>query len=154
MNIGEAAAASGVSAKMIRHYESVDLLPPAARAASGYRQYTSKDVHTLLFIRRARDSGFSIEQIRDLLSLWQNRERSSRQVNEVAQKHLTELQAKLEEIQAMQAVVREMLDCCHGDDRPDCPILQKRASSEGGIHGAEAVPTPGHRKGSLRAGTR
>ncbi len=152
MNIGEAANASGVSAKMIRHYESVNLLPAAARAASGYRQYSSQDVHTLRFIRRARDTGFSIEQIRDLLSLWQNRERSSRQVRAVAQKHLADLQAKLDEIHAMQAVVREMLDCCQGDERPDCPILKKLASSDGEPDEEPAAGPPAGRKGLLREG--
>jgi MerR family copper efflux transcriptional regulator len=152
MNIGEASAASGVSAKMIRHYESVDLLPRAARASSGYRQYTNNDVHTLRFIRRARDIGFSIEQIRDLLSLWQDRERSNRQVREVAQKHLTELDTKMQEIRAMQAVVSEMLDCCQGDERPDCPILQKLASSD--ADGEATGATPAGRKGTLREGNR
>lgn len=123
MNIGEAAAATGVSAKMIRHYESVSLLPPASRTEAGYRQYGERDVHTLRFIRHARDLGFSIDQIRDLLGLWLDRGRSSRQVKALAQVHLDELQAKLEEIQAMKNVLEQLVSCCHGDERPDCPIL-------------------------------
>jgi MerR family copper efflux transcriptional regulator len=108
MNIGEAAAASGVSAKMMRHYESVALLPPASRTESGYRQYTDKDVHTLRFIRRARDLGFSIDEIRDLLSLWQDRGRSSRQVKALAQDHLDDLQTKIDEIQAMKTALEHL----------------------------------------------
>lgn len=125
MNIGQAAAASGVSAKMIRHYESVALLPPAARTDAGYRQYTDKDVHTLRFIRRSRDLGFSIDEIRDLLGLWQNRRRSSRQVRALAQVHIDELAAKLEKLQAMKATLETLVHCCHGDERPDCPILDE-----------------------------
>lgn len=124
MNIGEAAAATGVSAKMIRHYESVALLPPASRTEAGYRQYGERDVHTLRFIRHARDLGFSIEQIRGLLGLWLDRSRSSRQVKALAQVHLDELQAKLDEIQAMKTVLEQLVGCCHGDERPDCPILE------------------------------
>jgi Cu(I)-responsive transcriptional regulator len=128
MNIGEAAAASGVSAKMIRHYESVDLLPPAARTDAGYRQYGQKDVHTLQFIRRSRDLGFSIDEIRHLLGLWQDRRRPSRQVKALAQVHLRELDLKLEELQAMKATLQHLVHCCHGDDRPDCPILESLAT--------------------------
>jgi MerR family copper efflux transcriptional regulator len=125
MNIGQAAAASGVSAKMIRHYESVALLPPAARTDAGYRQYSDKDVHTLRFIRRSRDLGFSIDEIRDLLGLWQNRRRPSRQVRALAQVHIDELAAKLEKLQAMKATLEHLVHCCHGDERPDCPILDE-----------------------------
>lgn len=138
MNIGEAAAASGVSAKMMRHYESVALLPPASRTESGYRQYTDKDVHTLRFIRRARDLGFSIDEIRDLLSLWQNRGRPSRQVKALAQAHLQDLQAKIDEIQAMKTALEHLVHCCHGDERPDCPILEGLES--GRPHGTAAAP--------------
>ncbi|MFT7774582.1 Cu(I)-responsive transcriptional regulator [Roseateles sp.] len=136
MNIGEAAAASGVSAKMMRHYESVALLPPANRTESGYRQYTDKDVHTLRFIRRARDLGFSIDEIRDLLSLWQDRGRSSRQVKALAQLHLEDLQTKINEIQAMKTALEHLVHCCHGDERPDCPIL--RGLESGSAQGARA----------------
>ena len=127
MNIGEAAGASGVSAKMIRHYESVDLLPPAARTDAGYRQYTEKDVHTLQFIRRSRDLGFSIDEIRGLLSLWQDRRRPSRQVKAMAQAHIAGLEQKGQEILAMKSTLEHLVHCCRGDDRPDCPILENLA---------------------------
>jgi Cu(I)-responsive transcriptional regulator len=124
MNIGQAAQATGVSAKMIRHYESVGLLPPATRTEAGYRQYGDRDVSTLRFVRQSRDLGFSIDQIRDLLGLWQDRERPSRQVKALAQTHIDELDAKLRELQAMKATLAHLVHCCHGDDRPDCPIIE------------------------------
>jgi MerR family copper efflux transcriptional regulator len=123
MNIGQAAKASGVSAKMIRHYESVGLFPEAQRTDAGYRQYTDKEISTLRFIRHSRDLGFSIEQIRELLGLWQNRRRPSRQVKALAQAHLQELDQKLQELQAMKATLEHLVHCCHGDDRPECPII-------------------------------
>lgn len=150
MNIGEAAKASGVSAKMIRHYESVGLFPEAARTDAGYRQYTDKEVSTLRFIRQSRDLGFSIEQIRELLGLWQNRKRPSRQVRALAQAHIEELDAKLKELQAMKATLEHLVHCCHGDDRPDCPIIESLAQ--------DAAPTAtsaanGHGKtAGLRSG--
>ncbi|MBV8033538.1 Cu(I)-responsive transcriptional regulator [Roseateles sp.] len=147
MNIGEAAAASGVSAKMMRHYESVALLPPAGRTESGYRQYTDKDIHTLRFIRRARDLGFSIDEIRGLLSLWQDRGRSSRQVKALALVHLEDLQAKIEEIQAMKTTLEHLVHCCHGDERPDCPILE-------GLESGALPATPRVRKPRGREGHR
>lgn len=128
MNIGQASKVSKVSAKMIRHYESVGLLPEARRTDSGYRQYADKDLHTLRFIRRARDLGFSIEQIRELLGLWQDRRRPSRQVKAFAQAHIQELEQKLQEIQAMKASLEHLVHCCNGDDRPDCPIIESLAS--------------------------
>lgn len=127
MNIGVAARATGVSAKMIRHYESVDLLPPAARTDAGYRQYTGNDVHTLQFIRRSRDLGFSIDEIRGLPSLWQDRRRPSRQVKAMAQAHIAELELKAKEILAMKSTLEHPVHCCEGDDRPDCPILENLA---------------------------
>jgi MerR family copper efflux transcriptional regulator len=127
MNIGEAAKASGVSAKMIRHYESVGLFPEASRSDAGYRRYTDKEVYTLRFIRQSRDLGFSIEQIRELLALWQNRRRPSRQVKALAEAHLQELDQKLRELQAMKATLEHLVHCCHGDERPDCPILDSLA---------------------------
>jgi len=133
MNIGDAAKASGVSAKMIRHYESVGLLAQAMRTESGYRQYTDKDVHTLRFIRHSRALGFSIEQIRDLLGLWHNRKRPSRQVKALAQAHIEELEEKLQELQSMKATLEHLVHCCHGDDRPDCPILEELASETGTV---------------------
>ena len=130
MNIGEAAKATGVSAKMIRHYESVGLFPEAARTESGYRQYTDKEVSTLRFIRQSRDLGFSIEQIRALLGLWQDRKRPSRQVRALAQAHIEELDEKLKELQAMKATLEHLVHCCHGDDRPDCPIIDTLAHED------------------------
>lgn len=128
MNIGEAAKASGVSAKMIRHYESAGLFPEPPRTEAGYRQYTERELSTLRFIRQSRDLGFSIEQIRDLLGLWQNRKRPSRQVRALAQAHIAELDAKLAELQAMRATLAHLVDCCHGDERPVCPILDRLAA--------------------------
>lgn len=124
MNIGEAARACGVSAKMIRHYEQVGLLPPAARTEAGYRQYGEADVHTLRFIRRARDLGFSIAQIGALLNLWQDRSRPSRQVKALAESHMRALEQKAAELLAMRATLAHLVHCCHGDDRPECPILE------------------------------
>lgn len=129
MNIGEAAKASGVSAKMIRHYEGVGLFAQASRTESGYRQYTAKEVSTLRFIRQSRDLGFSIEQIRELLGLWQNRRRPSRQVKALAQAHIQELEQKLKELHAMKATLEHLVQCCHGDERPDCPILDSLADA-------------------------
>lgn len=128
INIGEAAKVSGVSAKMIRHYESVGLFPQATRTEAGYRLYGDKEIATLRFIRHARDLGFSIEQIRQLLGLWWDRRRPSRQVKALAQAHLAELDAKLAELQAMKSTLEHLVHCCHGDDRPDCPIIDSLAS--------------------------
>lgn len=128
MNIGQAAAASGVSAKMIRHYESVGLFPQASRTEAGYRQYGERELHTLRFIRHARDLGFSIEQIRELLGLWQNRRCGSRQVKALAQSHIEALDRKVHELQAMRATLAHLVHCCHGDDRPDCPIIDSLAA--------------------------
>jgi len=128
MNIGMAAKASGVSAKMIRHYEQVGLLPEPNRTEAGYRQFSEAEVHTLQFIRRARDLGFSIAQIGELVGLWQNRKRPSRQVKALAQAHIQELEQKAQELLAMKATLEHLVHCCHGDDRPDCPILENLAS--------------------------
>ena len=128
MNIGEAAKASGVSAKMIRHYESVGLFPEAARTESGYRQYADREVSTLRFVRHSRDLGFSIEQIRELLGLWHNRKRPSRQVKALAQAHLRELDAKLSELNAMKGALEHLVEFCAGDERPDCPIIEGLAA--------------------------
>ncbi len=125
MNIGQAAEASGVSAKMIRYYEETRLIRPADRSASGYRVYSQEDVHTLRFIRRARDLGFSVKQIALLLSLWQDKNRESAQVKQVALEHISELQTKIEEMQQMIDVLAELAESCHGDHRPNCPILNK-----------------------------
>jgi MerR family copper efflux transcriptional regulator len=144
MNIGDAAKASGVSAKMIRHYESVGLFPEAARSEAGYRLYSDNEVNTLRFIRQARDLGFSIEQIRELLALWHDRKRPSRQVRALAQAHIEELEAKLKELHAMKATLEHLVDSCHGDDRPECPII---ASLE-----SKAMLAPGGTSRSSRTG--
>ena len=123
MNIGQAAKASGITAKMIRHYESVGLLPPAMRSDTGYRQYGEREVHVLRFIRRARDLGFSIKDISGLLSLWHDRQRPSRQVKALAQAHMQQLQRKIDELQSMRQTLEKLVQCCQGDERPDCPIL-------------------------------
>lgn len=130
MTIGQAAKASGVSAKMLRHYESVGLLPAAQRTEAGYRLYGDKDVHTLRFIRHARDLGFSLPQIGDLLGLWHDRTRPSRQVKALAEARLRELEQKVRELQAMKATLAHLVHCCRGDERPECPILESLAGDE------------------------
>lgn len=127
MNIGDAAKVSAVSAKMIRHYESLGLLPRVPRTDSGYRQYDEATVHTLRFIRRARDLGFSLTEIEQLLGLWRNRRRSSAEVKRVALEHAADLQRRITEMQAMQRTLHRLAECCHGDERPDCPILDDLA---------------------------
>jgi MerR family copper efflux transcriptional regulator len=124
VNIGQAAAASGVSAKMLRYYESIGLIPKAGRTGAGYRTYSDTDVNTLRFIRRARDLGFPIEHIRLLVGLWQDRERSSGDVKRIAEEHVAELEAKIVELTAMRDSLRELAEACHGDHRPECPILR------------------------------
>jgi Cu(I)-responsive transcriptional regulator len=126
-NIGEAARRSGVSAKMVRHYESLGLLPAVARTDAGYRQYTDREVHTLRFVRRARDLGFSMAEIGELLKLWQNQRRSSANVKKIASRHLAALDAKMAEMGAMRKTLQHLVHCCSGDDRPDCPILDELA---------------------------
>jgi MerR family copper efflux transcriptional regulator len=127
MNIGQAAQASGVTAKMIRHYEQMGLLPPAARSEAGYRRYGEADVHVLRFVRHARDLGFPLEQVRALLGLWQDRRRPSREVKALAQAHLHAIEQKLQELQAMKATLQHLLRGCRGDERPECPILDTLA---------------------------
>ena len=127
VNIGTAARLSGVSAKMIRHYESMGLLPPVARTEGGYRQYSQADVHSLLFMKRCRDLGFSMADMGSLIQLWHNRQRASCQVQQIAQKHLDALQAKVSSLQAMQRSLQTLVNSCHADDRPQCPILDDLA---------------------------
>ena len=128
MNIGQAAAASAVSAKMIRHYEALGLLPKVPRTESGYRQYDDTSVHTLRFIRRARDLGFSIKEIDALLGLWRNRRRASADVKRIALAHAGDLQRRIDAMQAMQRTLEHLAHCCHGDARPECPILDDLAA--------------------------
>jgi MerR family transcriptional regulator, copper efflux regulator len=123
MDIGHASKASGMSLKMIRHYEAIGLLPKVARTFAGYRIYGPNDVHVLRFIRRARDLGFSIEDIRELLGLWRNKSRSSASVKKVAGRHIDALKAKIAELDGMVATLEHLSRHCHGDHRPDCPIL-------------------------------
>lgn len=129
ITIGEAAARSGVSAKMLRHYEALGLLPGLARTEAGYRLYSDKDVHILRFIRRARDLGFSLAEITELLKLWQDRARASREVKKIALAHVADLQRRLDEMTAMKRALEDLASCCHGDARPDCPILDGLADS-------------------------
>lgn len=136
MNIGEAAKASGISAKMIRYYEATNLIGKAARSESGYRYYSEADVHTLRFICRARDLGFTVEQIADLLALWRDRSRASADVKRLALEHVAELDRKAAELQAMSRTLRGLVARCHGDDRPECPIVEDLAKAAGTKEGA------------------
>ncbi len=136
LNIGEAAKASGVSAKMIRHYEEDGLLPRAGRTVAGYRIYRESDVHMLRFVRRARDLGFSLKEIKALVGLWSNRRRASADVKRLATQHVEALDAKIAEMQAMRRALSELAAHCHGDGRPECPILDDL--SGGDREGAKA----------------
>jgi MerR family transcriptional regulator, copper efflux regulator len=128
MNIGAAAAASGVTAKMIRHYEAIGLLRPAGRRANAYRDYGERDIHELRFVKRARRLGFSMEEIGALLALWRDRERPSREVRAIAERHVADLEARIAEMQVMTTTLRGLVHACHGDNRPDCPILDDLAA--------------------------
>ena len=127
MNIGQAAKFSGVSAKMIRYYEQIGLIPQAIRSDAGYRHYSSPDVHSLRFIRRARNLGFSVEQISELLVLWRDRGRASADVKAMALSHVAGLKAKIADLQAMAQTLEHLADHCHGNNRPDCPIISDLA---------------------------
>ncbi len=122
-NIGEAAKASGVSAKMIRHYEEEGLVPRAGRTVAGYRIYRESDIHLLRFIRRARDLGFSLKEVKALVGLWSDRQRASADVKRLALGHVADLDSRIAEMQSMRRALAKLAACCHGDDRPDCPIL-------------------------------
>jgi MerR family copper efflux transcriptional regulator len=128
LNIGQAATASGVSAKMIRHYEGIGLLPEAQRTDSGYRQYGEADVQTLRFIRHSRDLGFSLAEVAKLVGLWQDRSRPSREVKALARQHIEELETKARELLAMKSALEHLVKCCRGDDRPECPIIDSLAA--------------------------
>jgi len=137
VSIGSAAQRSGVSAKMVRHYESLGLLGRVTRTDSGYRQYSAADIHTLRFIKRARDLGFAMAEIAELVNLWQNRRRASASVKRIAQRHVDDLAERIEAMQAMQRALQDLLQHCHGDERPDCPILNDLAGAPArGAHGA------------------
>ena len=130
MNIGEAAVTTGISAKMIRYYEETGLIRPALRSGSGYRVYAANDIQTLRFVRRARDLGFTVKQIEGLLTLWRDRSRASFDVKRIATDHIADLQKKMRELQEMVTTLEHLAHNCHGDHRPDCPILT--SLSEGG----------------------
>ena len=142
MNIGEAAQASGVSAKMIRYYEHNGLIPPAARSGSGYRVYSAQDVHMLRFVRRARDLGFSVDAIGELLGLWRDRSRHSADVKRLALAHVESLRRKIAELEAMAGTLEDLAANCSGDHRPDCPILDDLGQGDD-----DAVHR--HRKGAV-----
>lgn len=138
MNIGQAAKKSGLTAKMIRYYESIGLLPEAGRSDSGYRQYSEQDLHSLAFIRRSRDLGFSLEEVGRLLTLWRDRSRASADVKALANAHIDELNQRIAELVGLRDTLQELVDHCQGDHRPDCPILKDLAS--GGCCGATSAP--------------
>lgn len=144
MKIGEAAAASGISERMIRHYEKIGLVAPASRRDSGYRDYDQRDVHTLKFIGRARDLGFPIEEIRQLLALWNDRDRSSADVKALALARAAELKRKAHKLDEMRHSLEHLAASCHGDDRPDCPIID-------GLDCATRDSGPGKREPLSRA---
>jgi len=132
MNIGEAAKHSGLTAKMIRYYESIGLIQAAGRSDNGYRHYSAQDLHRLAFIKRSRDLGFSLEEVGKLLTLWQDRQRASADVKALAGAHIVELNRKIEELAGLRDTLQELVETCHGDDRPDCPILKDLET--GGCH--------------------
>lgn len=123
MNIGQAARATGVSSKMIRHYETIGLIPQSQRSDAGYRLYTQTDLHVLRFIKSARSLGFSLDKIKHLLSLWQDKDRASADVKALALEHIDTLTAKIAELTTMRDLLKDLADHCNGDDRPDCPII-------------------------------
>ena len=134
MNIGDAAKASGISAKMLRYYEGIALIPPAGRTAAGYRTYSERDVDTLRFIRRARDFGVPMERVKLLVGLWQDQHRPSREVKALALRQVAEMEASIAELTAMKDALKTLADACRGDSRPDCPIL-------GDLAGVSATPS-------------
>ena len=148
MNIGQASNASGVSAKMIRYYESIGLISEAERSASGYRHYQEADVHTLRFIGRARDLGFSVDQISELLALWRDRSRASAQVKDLALRHVAGLRRKIAELQAMARTLSTLAEHCEGDHRPDCPILDEFAGRKKAQLAPDTVRKLDHRFGA------
>ncbi|MBA3911208.1 MAG: Cu(I)-responsive transcriptional regulator [Rhodobacter sp.] len=142
MNIGEASKSSGVSAKMIRYYESIGLIPAVGRTISGYRVYSMTDVQLLRFIRRARDLGFSVEKIQELLALWQDRSRQSADVKQIALEQIAGLETRIREMKAMMDTLRHLANECCGDHRPDCPILADLVSGPDQGNGARERERP------------
>ncbi len=128
MNIGEAARQAGVTSKMIRHYESIHLIAASPRTNSGYRIYSDEAVHELRFIKRARHMGFSLDQIAELLSLWRDKDRASAEVKQLARRHIDELDTRIRQLQEMRASLEVLATACHGDNQPDCPILNRLGS--------------------------
>jgi MerR family transcriptional regulator, copper efflux regulator len=151
MNIGQASAASGVSAKMIRYYESIGLIPPSVRRESGYRDYGTADLHRLGFIRRARDLGFSIDQIRDLLRLWSDHDRSNAEVKAIALGHVAELKQRARELDEMADALKKLAAACGGDGRPECPIID---GLEGQAPIRRRVPSKGSKSAGVGRGAR
>ena len=139
MNIGQAAKSSGVTAKMIRYYESIGLLPDSKRSANGYRAYDEQDIHRLRFVRRSRDFGFSMQQIDALLGLWQKR-RPSHGVKKIALTHVAELDEKIQHLAELRNTLKHLADCCHGDHRPECPILESLSGKPQAALRAQAIP--------------
>ncbi len=156
MNIGQAARASGLSAKMIRHYEKAGLIPPASRSGAGYRLYGDGDVHTLRFVRHARDLGFSIPEIAQLVGLWHDRQRPSREVKALAQAHIQDLAQKAQDLLAMKAALEHLVRGCRGDERPECPILETLAAAKPVLARStddrRRTPLPARRQTPTRAG--
>jgi MerR family copper efflux transcriptional regulator len=148
MNIGQASNASGVSAKMIRYYESIGLVPPPDRSQSGYRDYGSADLHRLRFIRRARDLNFSLEQIRELLRLWTDHQRSNAEVKAIALEHVAELKQRAKHLDEMANALRHLASACEGNGRPECPIIDGLEGSHAPSHRA---PAPSSAKAGARA---
>jgi MerR family copper efflux transcriptional regulator len=142
MNIGEASRASGVTTKMIRYYDEIGLVRPASRTDSNYREYDEREINELRFIKRARNLGFSMEEISVLLSLWRDRKRPSREVKAIANRHVADLDKRVAEMKAMADTLRHLAHCCAGDDRPDCPILADLTQG--------ATPTEGKTRGPVR----
>ena len=132
MNIGEAASESGVPAKTIRYYESIGLIPPAVRAENGYRNYSPFDIETLKFIQHARRLGFSVKDVDGLLELWRDKSRTSADVKALALKHISDVEKRIAELQSIRNTLIDLTDRCHGDDRPDCPILEDLAAGTDG----------------------
>jgi len=131
MNIGEAAARSGLSAKTIRYYEGIDLVAAPGRTDAGYRDYDDRDVHVLRFLQRARGLGFSVRECRDLLALYQDRDRASADVKAIALRHIDDIDRKIDALRSLRDTLDDLATRCHGDDRPDCPILDDLAGGDG-----------------------